>query len=107
MDVSNFRWTHRRETDVDFTWTTPELSSPFTNMTYNLTWIPNDAKSYSTTGNQATISNLISGQVYKFKLHFNLFDGQRWMRYTHEPFVTVRTSTFNALFIYLFICSII
>ena len=106
MDVSNFRWTNQRETEVDLAWENPELRLPFTNVTYDLTWIPNSGKSNSTTGNHTTISNLTSGQVYKFKLYFNLFDGERWIRYTHTPSVTVRTSTFTA-FLLLFIFQLI
>ena len=105
MNVSNFTWTSQRETEVDLMWMTPERRSAFTNVTYDLTWSPNNGKSNSTTGNHTTISNLISGQVYKFKLHYNLFDGERWMRYTHEPSVTVRISKFVA-FLYLFLKSL-
>ena len=94
MDVSNFSWTSQRETEFDLAWVTPELKSPFTNMTYDLTWIPNSGKSNSTTESHTTISNLTSGQIFEFTLHYNVFDGERWMRYTHEPSVTVRTSKF-------------
>ena len=102
MDVSNFRCTNQRETEVDLVWEYPELRLPFTNVTYDLTWIPNSGKSNYTTGNHTTISNLTSGQVYKFKLYFTFFDGKRRKTYTHQPSVTVRTSKFTA-FLYLFI----
>ena len=105
MDVSNFRWTNPRETEVDLAWAPPERRSPFTNMTYDLTWSQNSGKSNSTTGNHTTISNLTSGQVYEFTLHFNLFDGERWIRYKHQTSVTVRTSKFIA-FLYLFFKSL-
>ena len=105
MDVSNFRGTNQTETEVDLAWATPKRRSPFTNVTYVLTWIPNSGKLSSTTGNNTTISKLTSGQVYEFTLHFNLFDGERWIRYTHDPSVTVRTSKFIA-FLYLFLKSL-
>ena len=92
MDVSKLEWTNRTETEVDLAWVTPEFRSPFTNMTYHFTWIPNGGKFNSTTGNHTTISNLTAGQVYMFTLHFNLFDGERWIKYTHERSITVRTS---------------
>ena len=94
MDVSKLDWTNRTETEVELGWVTPEFRSLFTNMTYHFTWIPNGGKSNSTTGNHITISNLTAGQVYKFTLHFNLFDGERWIRYTHERSVSVRTSKY-------------
>ena len=98
-------WTNRTETEVDLAWVTPEFRSPFTNMTYHFTWTTDGDKSNSTTGNHTTISNLTSGQVYKFKVHYNLFDGERWMRYTHETSVTVRISKFVG-FLYLFLKSL-
>ena len=100
MDVSNFRWTNQTETEVDLAWVSPQRRSPFTTVTYILTWSPNSGKSNSTTGNNTTISKLTSGQVYQFTLNYNLFVGERRMRYTHEPSVTVRTSRF-IVFLYL------
>ena len=102
MDVSKLEWTNRTETEVELAWVTPEFRSPFTNMTYNFTWISNGGKFNSTTGNHITISNLTAGQVYVFTLHFNLFDSERWIRYPRERSLTVRTSKyFFTDFIYI------
>ena len=106
MDVSNFIWTNQTETEVDLAWVSPKLRSPYKNMTYDLTWVPNSGKSSYTRRNHTAISNLTSGQVYEFTLHFNLFDGERWIRYTHQTSVTVTTSKLIA-FLYLLIYKII
>ncbi|XP_041350698.1 receptor-type tyrosine-protein phosphatase eta-like [Gigantopelta aegis] len=92
MDVHNFTWTNRTETEIRFEWETPDIGSPFTNVTYNFTWTPREEKSYSTSENHTTISDLTPGQLYSFTLHINLYDGERWLTYTHGSSVTVRTS---------------
>ncbi|XP_041350697.1 receptor-type tyrosine-protein phosphatase T-like [Gigantopelta aegis] len=74
MDVDNFTWTNRTETNINFIWETPHLREPFTNVTYSFTWSTRDGKSDSTSENHTSVSDLTPGQLYTFTLHINLYD---------------------------------